>query len=392
MTAVASHTPVVWVQSTIDGPIDTVDEAIRNWLNQNGIADLSSLSKEQLDKLISDLQQLSGIPGLEGLIQQLQQLQTTWATTPNSNSLANLKSTTNNQIQLVSILATATTNIDSLDTALTTLNTRLSEINITAQMLGNSTGAWNSSTNTYTVMETQNLLNQLSILESQGVDLNAVGLGTLRNQLQTALTAYRNAIASNPTAPNELALSDFREAVARAKLNYYHNTLGLSSDNPQVLAEQSVIDGEELWQSYLTATEWNASLLPPLENLNLASINQNLEQLRLCYQFAQQRNESPEVLQHINAKIEILQRAAAQLQNGDDPNTVGITLVTELMGLEIAELTRLENNALQNNNKTLADRFKTQREALIQIKSQVYKSYSDVLDKWAGYYNYATRS
>ena len=121
--------------------------------------------------------------------------------------------------------------------------------------ISTSTSSWSAENNIKTVDQVNELLAKLDALEASGVNLNSVGLGTLKTELITAKAAYESSIAADPSAENQqLALSQFRESVAKAKMNYLLST-GLSASDPKVQAEQKVMRSEDLWQYNLAAID-----------------------------------------------------------------------------------------------------------------------------------------
>lgn len=389
--SVEANSSVPWVNSEIVGEVDTVDEAVRQWLNQNGITDLTNLTKEQLDHLIAFLggSNYANIPGVQNLIVQLQQISSSWSTNSNADPLSALKTNTTNQIAFLNALAASTTGTDSLDTALSNLQTTLTTINTATGLLNLPTGAWDPNTNINSLMTAQNLLNQLIELENQGIDLGALGLANLKNELQAAVNAYH--ASPNQNGNNDLRLSQLREAMARAKINYLRNVLGLPESDPRVAAEQAIVRGEETFQSMLNSPNWNPSTLPDPGDLTIESLNQNLGDLRTAYTMALDSGESPEVLAHINSRIRSTETAIAQLESGQDPTGVFMNFIISSINNDIAELTRLEEAALRNNNQQLANTYKTRKEALMHIQDQAFESFRDVLERYSDYWLASSR-
>ena len=128
--SVPATTPVPWVESTIDPAApSSVDTLIRSWLNQNGFDDLTELSPQQLQQLITFLSQHTAVPGVNALLAQLKELQADWKASGNSedklsNAIDNLKF----QQRFLNILANSTTGQDGLDQAKETVNSSLTQL------------------------------------------------------------------------------------------------------------------------------------------------------------------------------------------------------------------------------------------------------------------------
>ena len=203
MAGVDPNQSVQWQPTTIAGEVDTAEEAVQAWLNQNPGVNLADMSKSELTRLINFLQSQSGQPWAQGsdlnaLITDLKQIRNSWDSSTGTDPLNQLDSELKSELALLRVLAEHTQGTDALDTAIAELQPQADAVAAVMSAISTSTSSWSAENNIKTVNQVNELLAKLDALEASGVNLNSVGLGTLKTELITAKAAYESSIAADP--------------------------------------------------------------------------------------------------------------------------------------------------------------------------------------------------
>ncbi|WP_291811052.1 hypothetical protein [Limnobacter sp.] len=386
MAGVDPNQSVQWQPTTIAGEVDTAEEAVQAWLNQNPGVNLADMSKSELTRLINFLQSQSSQPWAQGsdlnaLITDLKQIRNSWDSSTGTDPLNQLDSELKSELALLRVLAEHTQGTDALDTAIAELQPQADAVAEVMSAISTSTSSWSAENNIKTVDQVNELLAKLDTLEASGVNLNSVGLGTLKTELITAKAAYESSIAADPSAENQqLALSQFRESVAKAKMNYLLST-GLSTSDPKVQAEQKVMRSEDLWQ-YNLETDWDVSEIPGPEGYSEKELQSYLDELKLQYSFAVDRGDT-NAQRYISTKMSQIEGALNSLVEGNDGFGVSINLFLDLKGTDIAEKTRLRDEAFKNGDQALVDQLDQEIESISKLVEAVMSEFSAIMSKLA---------
>lgn len=388
MSTVDPSPPISWTPVDIEGEVDSKGEAIQEYLNDNPDIDLNDLSKEGLDGLIAHLQTYSGQPwassaGLPALITELQGISGSWNSS-GLGPLAKLELDLESRLAALKSLAANTEGQDALDEAVTSTQKQYDAVSAAAESAGKTTSSWSKDGNQDTVEEVNNTLEQLNELEEMGFDLEELGLADLKTNLEAAKTAYDKAMEGDPTEEEKLlALSEFREAVSTAKISYLKST-GLSDTDPAVVAEQKVLDGEEVWQSHLRTKETHDGVLeiPGPEGFTPEELAEYKEALEQQYEMAVASGDT-DAQQMIQGKLDIVDRAIDDLAAGENQFEVGVTFFVELKAADHAYLTVLENRARTSGNVELADSLQQQIESNTKLVEALMTEYQGIMAKIA---------
>lgn len=213
----------------IEGPVDTVDEATRSWMDARGISDLSDLDAEDLAAFIAYLNHLPpGVrnsPEFKQLISALTDLQSGLAQNAGRSEEDKLRF----QMEFLSLLAKATTATgDGLDIAHENAQSALHSLDVINQ--------WMEDPSSLSGGDIAYLIQHLNNLEALGYshsDLAALGLGDLATQLATLeglLTDMEGLSSADPVELTKAMLAAIVALRASGLSDAHLASLGLAGE------------------------------------------------------------------------------------------------------------------------------------------------------------------
>lgn len=371
--SVPATTPVPWVESTIDPAApSSVDTLIRSWLNQNGFDDLTELSPQQLQQLITFLSQHTAVPGVNALLAQLKELQADWKASGNSedklsNAIDNLKF----QQRFLNILANSTTGQDGLDQAKETVNSSLTQLEDVKRATLEGSLPLDQDSGPATEASIVGLLEKL---EALGIEnLEALGLLDLFNNLTTALNDYRSALsaAGGDQTKINMAGSEFRQDVAMARKAHLLST-GLPDSHGLVQREQNTIESEDVYQDYL-ATPMDENWKADSPGITAEDIESAYDEAHRMYKDAEARGDQ-DTMNFFRERMTILRTAVDALNSGEEnPFIVIVSMYISLLNLDLTRLQTLKVRALDVGNQDLASRIQERMDTIGQLIQEIIK-------------------
>lgn len=375
MNAVMNTTPVPWVESKVDPAApSSVDSLVRSFLNQKGVQDLTQLTPQDLQALLTFLQQNSTVPGVNALITQLTELQTNWSASINSeDKLSNAINDLKFQGQLLDILANSTTGQDGLDSAKTNVNNAMTSLEDVKKAILQGSLSLDQDDGPATEKAVTDLLGKLDALKNSGVDLNTLGLQGLYDDLTAALSSYHTNMnaAGGDTKQQDLAGSQFRKDVAGARKDHLLST-GLSENHGLVQKEQDVMDSEDVYQDYLN-TPMDENWRPDTPGTTVTSIKNSYKEAERMYKDAEAKGDQ-DGMNYFRERMTILRTGIEQLESGgENPLIVIVTMYISLLNLDTVRLETLRVRALDSNNQALADRISERIDTIGQLIQEITK-------------------
>jgi len=218
-------------------------------------------------------------------------------------------------------------------------------------------GDWSAIDGDKTVAELTTLIqkieNLVEILEGQDINGKSIdGLNQFKTDLQTALTTYEAAMqealkAEDPELAQKIALSDFKENTANAKLSYY-NSIGMSNQDPLYVAELNAVERENIWQNTLQ-TKWSSDSVPQPQDNSVEGLEDYLTTLQGERQRILEKGGSEEerrtALAYIDGKIKITDRAVRAGSGGSHVEQMG-AFVDFYDSMQTFEINQMEINRL----------------------------------------------
>lgn len=350
-----------------DGVINTQEEAVQSWLAQPGNknVDFENLTLEELKSLIAYLETFKNQPWAKSqdfkeLVSDLKELGKNWTqANASGDDLAIMKAKLDGQLGLLNALESIVPRDQrgEIIEAKKDVTEQLYAVNDLMLSLAENDEQWNAQANGETTVlrtneQIQKIENLEKILENQGVENPALtdSLGLLKGDLQAALTVYNEAMSQangsdNPELQKKIALSEFRENTAKAKLAYY-DSIGLSNKDPLYIAEQNTIAREDIWQNALK-TEWSAENVPKPTDTSKEGLEDYLETLKMEREAILAQGGTEEdvklALLYIDKKIEVTATAVNALSdpgNSDTVDEAGVffKFYESMQAVEIAQL------------------------------------------------------
>lgn len=371
--SVPATTPVPWVESTVDTTApSSVDSLIRSWLNQNGFDDLTELSPQHLQQLITFLSRHTAVSGVNALLTQLRDLQADWkASGKSEDKLSNEIDELKLQQRFLTILAKSTTGQDGLDQAKQSVSSKLTPLEEIKRAVLEGSLPLDQDSGPQTEASTVALLEKL---EALGVDqLEALGLLDLFNSLTTALSNYRSALAAaggDQTKIN-MAGSEFRQDVAMARKAHLLST-GLSDSHGLVQREQNTIESEDVYQDYL-ATPMDENWKADAPGITAEDIQSAYDEAHRMYKDAEARGDQ-DTMNFFRERMTILRTAVDALNSGEEnPFIVIVRMYISLLNLDIMRLKNLKVRALAADNQDLASRIQERMDTIGQLIQEIMK-------------------
>lgn len=310
------------VDAPTDGGVDTVDEAIKSWLDQNGDVDLENLSKADLDALIQYLNSMRpsafmNSEDFKALLGELKELQKNWPMSSGVNSLEVMRNGLNAQENFLGILAAATDGSDSIDVALGSIQAILVDLEMVADWLNSPTEALEGNPSA----EMAEVLNAIQNLREAGVSevqLGGMGLLGLEKALIEADKEYQSIMASDQNNKEALADSALRESMAQIKIAHAAR-MGVSPGDDFMTQQQGVVENERIWQQNLSMA-WENFQVPPMESggeYSRESLREYRERLRELLKLIPPGPDGELAKKLIETKIELTSSAIKDFPDSD---------------------------------------------------------------------------
>jgi hypothetical protein len=381
MSAVPITSPVPWTNSPVDSTApNNIDSAVRTWLNQQGIQDLTQLTPENLQALMTFLQQHATVPGAPDLLAKLTELQTNWkASTTGQDKLSNAINTLKFQQQFVGLLANATTGQDGLDTAKNAIEGPLNALENLQKAILQGSMSIDKDSGRATEKAVTDMLAQLDALKNSGVDLKSLGLQGLYDNLTQALNEYHAAVAEAGGDPVKLDMagSIFRKAVATVRKDYLVST-GLSATHGLVQKEQDVIEGEDVYQDYLN-TPRDENWKPAAPGVTLRDFQNAYKEAERMYNDAKAHGDQ-DGMNYFRERMNIIRTGIEGLESGKENTLIVIvTMYVSLLNLDTVRLETLRVRALDSGNQKLADRISERIDTINQLIQEINKGQTRLL-------------
>lgn len=381
MSAVPTTSPVPWTNSPVDSTApNNIDSVIRSWLNQQGLQDLTQLTPENLQALMTFLQQHSSVPGAADLLTKLTELQSSWkASTTGQDKLANAINTLKFQQQFVGLLANATTGQDGLDTAKSSIEGPLNALEKVQRAILQGSMSIDKDSGRATEAAVTDMLAQLDALKNSGADLKSLGLQGLYDNLTQALNQYHTAVAEAGGDPVKLDMagSVFRQAVATARKDYLVST-GLSETHGLVQKELDVIEGEDVYQDYLN-TPRDENWKPAAPGVTLRDFKNAYKEAERMYNDAKAHGDQ-DGMNYFRERMNIIRTGIEGLESGKENTLIVIvTMYISLLNLDTVRLETLRVRALDSGNQKLADRISERIDTINQLIQEINKGQTRLL-------------
>jgi hypothetical protein len=345
--------------------VNTQDEAVESWLAlpENQGINLSNLSQSDLRSLIAHLESFKKQPwaksqDFKDLLSDLKVCEKNWI---QANSSGNDLTMLNAKLLSQNIILDAIKNFvpkSEFTAAKGAVTSQLSALEDLIEHLKTmDSGDWSAIDGDKTVAELTTLIqkieNLVEILEGQDINGKSIdGLNQFKTDLQTALTTYEAAMqealkAEDPELAQKIALSDFKENTANAKLSYY-NSIGMSNQDPLYVAELNAVERENIWQNTLQ-TKWSSDSVPQPQDNSVEGLEDYLTTLQGERQRILEKGGSEEerrtALAYIDGKIKITDRAVRAGSGGSHVEQMG-AFVDFYDSMQTFEINQMEINRL----------------------------------------------
>lgn len=309
MTVAEAGKTATWANAPVEGDVDTVDEAVKAWLNQKGDVDLENLSKADLDQLI---RYLSSLPNsafknsaeFKSLFADLKTLQKDWPASSGTDSLEVLRNGLEAKENFLSELAAATEGSDSLDGAIASTNAVLAEVVLVNDWLNSPTEGLKGNPSAE-MAEVRNAIQSLREMGFSEAQLGGMGLLGVEKALIEADQEYQSILSSDNKNKAELADSSLREVVANIKIAHAAR-MGMEPDDDFIKQQRGVIENENIWQTNLTAA-WEDYKVPSfdIEEYTPEKLMEYREHLKKQLDLIPPGPEAETARKLIEAKIEV---------------------------------------------------------------------------------------
>lgn len=344
------------IQTT--GTPASVVQVLSQWMQSNQIHDVNQLTDGEVLTLIEDLRsaqndatsQSGPNQRFDEFISQLLQILQLPAggqgTSPVDSQLALM----HRQLALGHAIASTTDQPDPVfNQSVSTLDSSTNALQDAVNQLFSATSGWASSTNSQSVQSATQLLAKLNGLASFGLNLQALGLSGVRDSIQNALNTYNTATESAKTdADRQMALSEFRIAVASAKIKYAQDN-GISADSSVIKAQTSIINTEQIWQTNANMP-WEKSSVPNPDDYTVAGLSAYKSELNTRYQMAIAAGDTI-LIRAIQAKLSLVDQAVQQKKTTNTmPELIAINTWLTLQNVDMAT-----KSALMSKAQTIQD-------------------------------------
>ncbi|BET27547.1 hypothetical protein EV673_1782 [Limnobacter thiooxidans] len=368
--ATASNTPPI-----------TADSLIQDWMDKNGIEDLSKLSLTDLQNLIKSLSKTPNASGVSSILSQLKQQENAWKSAGNGkNELSNKIDELKFQQKCIDTLAKATKGPDELDTASKTIATSLQGLEKLNNTLLKGSLSWEEDSGPATKEAITSLLAQLDGLKAAGQDLEKLGLQGLYTQMTEANATYTSALTAAGTddAKTKIAGSDLRKNLATAFKEYYLSA-GLSETHGLVQREGDTAKGESVYQGFLT-TPMDENWRPHSAGSSKKEVQNALDESHRMFKEAEAKGDT-DGMKYFKERMGLLRTAGEKLADGKTrPLVAVVEMYIGLINLDSVRLTGLRQNALDAGEQDLADKIKTRIDEIGQLIQEVVKGQVKLLD------------
>jgi len=313
----------------------TAAQTVDTWMEENGITDPATMTREQIASLIKYLKEKQSSGEVPGLSMLIKNLESSVEANPPSNGTSTEKLAADLKLRaavLNELSATAGTQTNPYQAAASKVENQITQLDALNIEL-NSVPPSAVSDPAKAGAKVDSLIQKIDALEESGVDVDKLGLGTLRTDLQAARETYNTEMEGVDPESDEgkLAMSRLQESFYQAKVDYYTNTDPTGNSDALAVAKAGA-RSEELRQTKLLSP-WEDTTADP-EEMTIEGIDAAQDDLELQYEIAVAEGDK-DAMGHIKAKMAILERARGMLENGDNGLLVGVVVFQELRMLDI---------------------------------------------------------
>lgn len=383
----ASGVSTTWDDSTVvEGEIDSVDSAIRAWLNQRGAVDLESLGKAELRQLIQFLKALPASEFKEStaynnLLNTLGQIQQNWKLS-GSDTLGNALTNAQQNTNFLRALANATDGADNLDLAIDqslALVAELREINnwlysAADVMTGNPSA------------EVAEILNSIQSLREMGFteeQLGSMGLLQLEQGLREADKVYQKVLAekNDPT----LAESALRLEVASLKVAHAE-AMGISENDPRLKELRNTQEGETIWHTNLTTPWEEYDPAVSIQEFTPEGLRKMQAEYLRHLELIPPGPDGDKARVYLETKLTHINRAIATYSDSRESIGPALSFTFDMRMADSLRLEDLIEQAKKTDNPELVSELQSKKDKLDSVIAAISDAMRSVLDSLGSFY------
>lgn len=340
---------------------DVTSKTVQDWLDDllnNSGNFKTELSLADLKQLINQLEAASktaagkGNKALTQLLSGLRDIQQMWAA-QGGTAVERLICELDCRKEVIKLIDDFQGPVAINDKVVADIDSKLAAVRKNLQSLLNTPSSrWSDSgTDTSAVVNARRQLDELKKLAGQlsSGEQTKLGLGKLISMLESALATYDSAPKGN-LKEQQLALSQFRQTVAAGR-SAYLQSIGASSDDARVNAENGITRTEKIWQDNLTIPWGEATDISDVAPVTRESIQSEIESLKTQYQMMVKIGNQTG-MDYVRSRIAILDRGLSALGSKDSDLGTALNIFMEVKLLEIGTKKVFQSQALEAANNT----------------------------------------